>query len=195
MDGFLDLLKASDEATRLKALDWSVPAETRISIVGSKSLIAVDDEHPFERVFDVSKNAYAEAAPYNGNPANPVMIRNQCLGSDTDGTDWIALNPGIAMKLGWTLAPDGLFKWVDDCDEVMVETVWWKDGCIDLGPYEADAEVGEGFIVLAAPVAAEKIYGLIPEPTRFLLLQRSCVSEQSVIEAQAVKFSEPVARY
>lgn len=182
------------EFTRLKALDWSVPTETRISVVGAKALKAVDVKNSFERVFDVPKDSYAGAVPNAGDPANLVIVRNQWMGSDTDGTDWIALNPAIANKLGWTLASDGLFRWVNATSEVMVETVWWKDGCIELGPYERDTEVGEGFIVMASPVAAEEIFRLVQEPTRYLLLQRSCVSDKRVLEAQAVHLSEPVAR-
>lgn len=182
------------EVTRLKALEWSVPTETRISVVGAKALKALDAEHPFERVFDVPKDSYAGAAPRKRNADNPVIVRNQWLGSDTDGTDWIALNPEIAKSLGWKLAPDGLFRWVNGSGEVMVETVWWKDGCIELGPYEQDTEVGEGFLVVATPGAAEEIFRLMKEPTRHFLLQRSCVSDHHVIEAQAVQLSEAVGR-
>jgi hypothetical protein len=183
------------EVTRLNALDSSVASETRISIVGAKTRNAVDAGHPFERVFNVPIASYAGAVPHGVDPANSVVVRNQWLRSDTDGTDWIALNPAIAENHGWTMAADGLFRWVNSIGEVMVETVWWKDGYIELGPHGRDAEVGEGFLVVASLTAAEQIFQLVQEPTRYLLLQRSCIEDDHVLEAQAVRSSETVVRH
>jgi hypothetical protein len=180
------------EATRLKLLASSVPTETRTSVVDARSLRALDEEHPFERVFDVTKNSYARSALLEMEPSLPVVVRNQWLGSDTDGTDWIALNPLIAYEIGWKLAADGLFRWVDDIGEVMVETVWWKDGRVELGSGEPDAEVGEGFLVEATPTAAEAIFKFVQEPTRFMLLQRTCRSDAYATPRQSIQFCEPV---
>jgi hypothetical protein len=180
------------EATRLKALDWSVPAETRIAIVADRALKLLDGKHPFQRVFDVSKGAYEGCSPYKGNPANSTVVRNQWMASDTDGTDWIALNPKVAKELGWKLAPDGLFRWLNAAGDVTVETLWWKDGCIERGPYERETEVGEGFLVVAVPSAAAAILRLLNEPTRFLLVQRTCVSDHRVLQVPPVQSTEPV---
>lgn len=185
------------EATKLKARDWSAPMETRISLVGEKALRTLDEEQPFERVFDTPTDSYAESAPLRHRrehlvAANPLIVRNQWLGSDTDGADWIALNPQVGKKLGWTLSPDGLFRWVNAAGDVMAETVWWKDGCVELPPYERESEVAEGFVVLASPAAASEILKLLKEPSRYLLVQRSCVADHQVLHAPAVQATEPV---
>jgi|GEM_PF-1893458 len=183
------------EVTRIKALDRKVPMETRISVVGAKALKAIDVEHPFERVSDVSMASYTRVVSYKVNRSNPVIVQNQWIGADTDGADWIALNTAIAKKLGWTLAPDGLFRWINGIGEIVVETVWWKDGCFEMGSYEQDTEVGEGFLVVATPVAAAEIFRLVQEPTRHLLLQRSCESDGRVQKAQAAHLCESVAQH
>ncbi|MGP1272742.1 MAG: ATP-binding protein [Phycisphaerales bacterium] len=182
------------EVARLKALDWSVPTETRISFVGTKGTMSINAENPFERVFDVPKGSYSGAVPHEGGATDAVIVRNQWIGADTDGSDWIALNPAIAKKLEWTLSSDGLFRWVNGTDEVMVETLWWKDGCVELGPYQRETEVGEGFLVVATPGAAEEIFRLVQKPTRHLLLQRSCVADHCSLEAPTVYRSEPLVR-
>ena len=178
------------EATRLKALDWSTAAETRISVLADRELTALDPEHPFERVFDVLQKLYVTASPLKPDPANLIVVRNQWLGSDTDGTNWIALNPTVANRLGWSLAPDGLFRWLNASGEIMVETVWWKDGSIERGPYERDTEVGDGFLVLASATAADEILALLQNPTRFFLVQRSCIADKKHMQGAATQSCE-----
>jgi len=179
------------EETKLKVLDWSTPKEIRVSLVGQAGLTALDADYPFERVFETQLAAYANTS--KDDAANPLIVKNQWVGADTDGADWIALNPYVAKKHSWTLAQEGLFRWTNDAGEVMVETVWWKDGCIQLPPYERDCEVGEGFLVIASPSAFAQILSLLNEPTRYLLVRRSCVSDHQVIQAEAVRTNEHLA--
>ncbi len=136
-------------------------------------------------------NAYTNVEPLSSYSTAPIIIKNQWLGSDTVGVEGIALNPEIAKKLGWTYTEQGLFKWVNTVGEVMVESLWWKDGCIDLPPYERDCEVSEGFLVVASPLAATQILRLLKEPEWFLLVQRSSVSDRRVLQSPAFQFSEP----
>lgn len=177
------------ETTKLKGLEWATPTETRVSLIGERSIGTLDDGQPFERVFDVRVDEYSESRPLNDDGTH-VIVKNQWLGADTDGVEWLALNPNIAEKLGWTLAPEGLFRWVDKAGNTMVETIWWKDGCVELPPYERDNEVGEGFLILASHGAAAEIGRLLKEPTRFLVLQRSCQADHEMLTGPVVQQAE-----
>ena len=54
--------------------------------------------------------------------SDPLLIRNAARGYYSPGADWIAFNPVIARNLGWSLATDGMFKWVDSGSLTMVES-------------------------------------------------------------------------
>jgi len=55
----------------------------------------------------------------------PLILNHTACGYDSHGTDWLALNPDIGYLIGWKLANDGLFRWVDNEEHVMVESIWW----------------------------------------------------------------------
>ena len=85
---------------------------------------------------------------------------------DSPGGDWLALNPAVAFRLGWSIADGGMFRWVNDQGRVMAESIWWMDGRpMLLGDGLPEDEVGEGWLVLASECAFEQIeaaFGSIP---------------------------------
>ncbi|MFA0834927.1 MAG: ATP-binding protein [Methanobacterium formicicum] len=93
----------------------------------------------------------------------PFIICNRGVGYESHGNHWLALNPLIAYQLDWELAEDGLFKWVNEKGEMMVESIWWKEGLVEQFKPLFD-EVGEGWLVIASKEglgALKDQYGLL----------------------------------
>ena len=95
-----------------------------------------------------------------------MALRHTAFWLDSPGADWLALNPVVAFRLGWSIADDGMFRWVNDEGHIMVESIWWMDGRpMLLADGLPEDEVGEGWLVLASECALEQIeeaFGSIP---------------------------------
>jgi hypothetical protein len=78
-------------------------------------------------------------------------------GSIFASSSFVALNPVVGQALGWTVSPDGLFRWVDDDRNIAVESIYWTQGNIELhdvrgGP---NPTASEGWLVVASADAYE----------------------------------------
>src|SRR5258708_9737549 len=89
----------------------------------------------------------------------PLVLRHSSYGYDSPGADWLALNPVIGKQLGWHYSQDGLFRWVDANGNIMVESVWWKDGPMGWYRSYSREENGEGWMVIASQPAINQING------------------------------------
>lgn len=140
------------EKTTLKRLAWENPSEIRRSIVclTEASDVSSYEEHQtfFHHEINVAVSDYFDLLPQLD--PNPLIILNESRGYDSPGENWLALNPMIARQVGWNLSKDGLFRWINDKGEVMVESIWWSDGFIGQHPPHFDDEVGEGWLVIAS---------------------------------------------
>ncbi len=102
-----------------------------------------------------------------------MVIHHTGIVYDSPGDSWLALNPAIGEQLGWTLSEQGLFAWVDDNGDVMVESLWWVDGALAQCRRTASREeVGEGWLVLASEEAAKQLRVIFPEITRRQRVER-----------------------
>ena len=61
---------------------------------------------------------------------------------------WAALNSSFAKSLGWHPSDNEAFTWIDSSGNLMVKSVYWKDGWIWLEPPRFES-LGEGWLVLA----------------------------------------------
>lgn len=85
-----------------------------------------------------------------------LILENMMIHSMTNNSNWLAFNPMIGNDLGWKLSETGMFRWVDDTGNMMVETIWWQDGLKNSYNLTHD-EVGEGWLVIASKEAIKKI--------------------------------------
>uniref|UniRef100_UPI0039A1CDF5 hypothetical protein n=1 Tax=Thaumasiovibrio sp. DFM-14 TaxID=3384792 RepID=UPI0039A1CDF5 len=92
---------------------------------------------------------------------------------DHGGIEWLALNPSIGFSLGWFISKEGLFRWVDDKGNTMVESICWKDGPISRQPPKRDDICSNGWLVVASIEAVEKIREVIGEAARVNAVVRS----------------------
>lgn len=88
-----------------------------------------------------------------------LIIQNSNLFNKTPGVNWIAFNPNVAKRLGWRLSKDGIFKWIDENGQTMVESIWWADGLISHRGINF-CDVGEGWVVVASSTGFEQIKSL-----------------------------------
>lgn len=85
-----------------------------------------------------------------------LLIRGSSQRVELGRSSWLALNPIIANNLGWQFSQDGLFRWVNDQGEIMVESQWWRTGRLNRHPYE-DGIRAEGWLVKASPNGMEEL--------------------------------------
>ncbi len=97
---------------------------------------------------------------------------------DSPGDHWLALNPVIGQQLGWHhLENEGLFRWVDANNTIMVESIWWKDGPMGWHSSHDHDETGEGWLVVAGQEAFSQIRNQYPFLKRQVMVERECYSE------------------
>ena len=143
-----------------KRWPWESPRETRFSVlepVASSSFpTGRDPDELYGTVTNRTINEYKTLSQSQN--YHPLAIRNVAPGYYSPGADWIAFNPAIARNLGWSLATDGMFRWVDSDGATKVESIWWVDGLVGLSASaHSSEEVGAGWLVLASQSALEQI--------------------------------------
>ena len=157
------------EETWLRWLDWALPTETRVGVrFGCDSSEVADENKEDPEVGDPAENDGDTAAgeslsrhvasfshltvdEYQMRARNrsAIVVRNQTYRFPKPRSSWLALNPALAEHLGWHLADDGLFRWLDRNGHVVAESVWWQDGFSQQHPPRFQDEVGYGWIVRA----------------------------------------------
>ena len=83
-----------------------------------------------------------------------IIVFNSGIYLISSAHKWIAINSNFARRLGWFLSNDESFAWFDSNGELMVKSVYWKDGWIWVKPPRFDT-LGEGWLVLASKKGLE----------------------------------------
>lgn len=169
------------ENTLLKFLDGESSCELR------KNKLYFNDKS-----VDLNKNSFfykitnglVEDYLDHETPLKELFIQNASYGYESQGQNWLALNPNIAYQLGWELDDSGLFRWINEEGKVMVESIWWADGVIDQFRPTLD-EVGEGWMVLASKEAINDIRSQYGLPKR--LLNVKCFKKGSLYNEEILK--------
>jgi len=147
------------EYTTFAILEQKKPYEIRVmNIVSSKEPEVQLFEDPTD-LFEHCNHEYIDSYETINMRENAacIIIHNSLLGTDSHCCNWLALNPILAKKLGWHLSSDGLFRWLDARDNIMVESLYWIDGLIDHSPPLLGNEVGDGWLVVASSVACQQM--------------------------------------
>lgn len=160
------------EETNLKCLDRDAATEIRCSVVcSSEASENISDEAPlFCALTGCLLTEYPKLLIHED--PMPLIIRHDAYYYDSPGTTWLALNPAVGLKLGWTLEEEGLFRWADSQGQLMVETFWWVDGLLGQAPIYFHDEVGEGWLVLASQEGCKQIEKLLGTSKRLLTVER-----------------------
>ena len=85
--------------------------------------------------------------------------------------EWLAINPKICYELGWSLAEEGNFRWLNENGEIMIESVYWIDGNIENHERFLYSEAGFGWCIIASTEAMKELLNHVKEP---IYLHQSC---------------------
>lgn len=141
------------EETELRWLPWKVPTEKRYGVCVSgwpPQEILRTERDPLSRLCETWVQATVEDYAHRVARSECLIILQEGVRFESPAQRWLAFNPNIAKQLGWTLAPIGLFRWLDRGGQVMVESIWWEDGFPHQPPPHFDDEVGSGWLVIAS---------------------------------------------
>ena len=183
-----DLVVLAENTVIAKRRPWESPRETRYSVlqpvVASPFPIGRDPQELYRKVMNRTIGEY-EILAQSPN-WYPLAIQNVALGYNSPAANWIALNPVIARKLSWSLATDGMFRWLDSHGATKVESIWWVDGLpahSTNGP--SSEEVGEGWLVLATQSALEEMQRETGPLARHSIVVRQCYHDGESLDRSA----------
>jgi hypothetical protein len=177
------------EETVIRWLDWNVPTEIRAGvIIVQPPPIAWEQETEDllgEACLDWSHRLARNYGRFPSPEPALVGLRNGQR-FDSPGGRFLAFSPRLARWLGWCLAPDGLFRWIDESQTVMVESIWWADGCVSLGPPEPKDEVGEGWLVRVSQSGWRALREVFPQLTCCVAVSRTANEQQKRVATRSV---------
>ncbi len=148
--------------------DWEWPREGRYRGVTA---------HPVDAGLDHRILASGHELVYSGYLRGDAQKREQLTiwneESQLIGPQyrWIAFNALLARKLDWTPSQMEPFRWDNADGELMVRSIYWKDGWIWLEPPRFES-LGEGWIVVATQAAQEQILRVFPDAQIQLWVER-----------------------
>ena len=133
----------------------AIRSEDKIPKEKFKMKISFDNAKP-------SSNEFFGSSPYQrptfkylefGNEDSElILIREGYLIPCSRNQIWLAFNPACAKMLGWRLSKDGMFVWLDNDGNKMVESVFWQSGNT-FYRNRSNQEGGDGWLVLASDKA------------------------------------------
>jgi len=161
------------ELTKLMVASDGKPTEIRRSQIRAPYTEYEADTDLPERFFEqVTKRHYLEYERLTPrNKDSSCVIHHFDYGYISQCGEWLAFNPFIGHKLNWRLSSEGLFRWVDEYEQVMVESMWWTDSTLAHGTRLSE-EVGEGWLVLASPTAWRKLKEFMGDLMQQAMIER-----------------------
>ena len=170
--------KIIGEYNVIKNLEWGSPSEEFSSQLTFTNNIDDSEPYIFGAVFHELSEHY-----HNLNEGGHFIIihRDHRFNQFDIKSRWIALNPVLARHLDWIPEPSKLFAWKNKSGELMVESIYWANGNINMTPRN-DGEVGEGWFVIASNKAIAEIQ-MVEEKLFFQKkLVKSIFEENKLIE-------------
>ncbi|MFC4163894.1 hypothetical protein ACFOWU_09525 [Epilithonimonas zeae] len=170
--------KIIGEYNIIKNLDWGSPTEEFSSQIAIINKIDNSEPYIFGSVFHESSDNYHKL---NGGGHFIIVHRDHRFGQFDVKSKWIAINPVLARHLSWIPEPKKLFAWKNKAGELMVESIFWASGNMNMTPRK-DGEVGEGWFVIASDKAIEEIKNIEKKLFFQKKLVRSIFEDGELIE-------------
>lgn len=158
------------QTTVLKRLDRSGATETCDQTIVESGTPA--GRNLFRKVQFLPAENY-HLGPWIDNAGNSLIWKHVVWGTDTEGAEWIAINPKFCKWMGWVPSNKYLFAWEDESGQPMIRSYWWKDGSFYFSSPAVETEVGEGWLVLATDRAIESIRNSIGDIESVCRVERS----------------------
>lgn len=175
--GFLAL----GELTQFRGLTWEKPIERRLSLVCHPKHTPNNQVKFASDIFPYNPLWYAQDYPYIEQDSEllSTVVYGHPHQLELGSTYWLAFNPLVAQQFGWQFDKDGLFRWVDSYNRIMVESLWWQDGPMDRHYLRSDEVCGEGWIVIASKDAIRVISDLFGDTIRVAAIIREYYNKET----------------
>jgi hypothetical protein len=160
-------LQIIGERTLFIRPDWEWPREERDRglLSGAKSEI---DRHSLASRHELTFSTYLQGL---GQREDQIVVWNSERQLVGPAYRWTAINSMVARRLGWRPSDTEPFRWLNRDGELMVTSLFWRDGWIDLEPPHFEA-LGEGWLVLATPPGMHAIRDAYPDAEYHLWVER-----------------------
>jgi hypothetical protein len=146
--------------------DWGSPRERRVrGILDTDAVSESSETLATER--ELTYEGYLRGFG-QGDELIVVNSERQLVGP---AYRWIAFNARIARSFGWAPAAGAPFEWRSPSGELMVRSIFWRDGWIGLRPPHMES-LGEGWFVVATGVALSRVLSSFPGARTHLWVER-----------------------
>ena len=162
------------ELSRFVNLDWGRPREDRQAMICHVDWPSPDTLDDALEFLPFSSEWFAWDYPHLAKSQiwPSTIIRGYRFQVELTADDWLAMHPDIPLSLGWRLATEGLFRWVDAKGTIMVESIRWQDGSIHNHSPRLREVSSEGWLVVASPQAVELIAQAVGPAVRLSVIFR-----------------------
>lgn len=144
------------EYSLVRNLGWEKASETYMHQLAFTSEIIKNEVYIFDSIFHglfEDYHIHEDIKLYN------MVILNHRFEHSNLKSNWIAFNPDLARYLGWVPNTNELFAWNDSEGILMVKSIYWSSGNIDISSRK-DSEVGEGWFVVISDYGLEQLKSL-----------------------------------
>ncbi len=180
------------ELTKWCWIDWEKPTETRLSMVCHNEWPNWDTPKNVFSFFPNKMTWRADNYPdIKGIDELSLVIYGLPVNVDLGAVEWLAFNPIVGKALGWSFSPDGFFRWIDKSGEIMVESIFWKDGPIGRRPPKMDDVCSDGWLVVATPKAVDLIRQLTGKIIKIDAVVRCYGNNSDSLECGTVETRNP----
>lgn len=159
--------------------DWEWPREERYRGVTAAQIDAKLDRRALASGCDLVYSRYQRGDAQEPSQLTVWNEEAQLIGPQYR---WVAFNARVARKLGWITSVTEPFRWDNAEGELMVRSIYWKDGWIWLEPPRFES-LGEGWIVVASDSALEQIAEEFPDAEIQLWVERHSHREKQYEES------------
>ncbi len=138
--------------------DWEWPREERYRGITAGAIDAKIDRRCLSSDHDLVFSRYLRGDAQGNEQLTIWNAENLLTGPQYR---WVAFNATRARELGWIPSATEPFRWDNADGELMVRSIYWRDGWPWLEPPRREA-LGEGWIVVATQAAIAAILKAIP---------------------------------
>ncbi|NRR93170.1 ATP-binding protein [Winogradskyella undariae] len=148
------------ETTMIKGHGDGTTSENRQSFID-----CFDSTVDSNLIFSSINKCYFEDYEF-GETTNNICYYNW-LRTFNHKRNWLAFNASLARFMGLNLSNEGYFRWLDENDELVVESVHWQSGEEYNNSRNLHSESGNGWLVLITKKGFERLKKALGETTLY----------------------------
>jgi hypothetical protein len=156
------------ERTYLIRPDWEWPREERYRGILASMSEADEERDRISSHCELTYECYLEGV---GQDEEQIIVANNEQQLVGPAYRWIAFSSTAARSMGWVPTDANPFEWRTPAGQLMVKSVYWRDGWIGLEPPHMEP-LGEGWFVVATPDAISTILRSYPDSYVHLWVER-----------------------